>query len=73
MGVIEDVASIKHELEKIKEENKQRNLRIQELKKIKKANRALLSALLVSIVAFVFLLTYTIIITKCWQTSFAQI
>ena len=31
MGVIEDVASIKHELEEVKKENKEENKKIQEL------------------------------------------
>ena len=65
MGVIEDVASIKKELAEVKEENKKENIRIQELKKIRKANNKLLMALLVSIFAFIFLLIYTIIIVKC--------
>ena len=70
MGVIEDVASIKKELAEVKEENKKENIRIQELKKIRKANNKLLMALLVSIFAFIFLLIYTIIIVKCWQIWF---
>lgn len=65
MGVIEDVASIKKELAKVKKENEEEIKRIQELKKIKKANNTLLKALLVSIFAFIFLLLYTIIIVKC--------
>ena len=65
MGVIEEVASIKKELTEVKEENKKENIRIQELKKIRKANNKLLMALLVSIFAFIFLLIYTIIIIKC--------
>jgi cell division septal protein FtsQ len=64
MGVIEDVASIKQELEEVKNENKKESIRIQELNKIKKANRKLLKALLVSIFAFIFLLIYTIIIVN---------
>lgn len=64
MGVIEDVASIKQELEEVKNENKKESIRIQELNKIKKANRKLLRALLVSIFAFIFLLIYTIIIVN---------
>ena len=70
MGVIEEVASIKKELAEVKEENKKENIRIQELKKIRKANNKLLMALLVSIFAFIFLLIYTIIIIKCWQIWF---
>lgn len=70
MGVIEEVASIKKELTEVKEENKKENIRIQELKKIRKANNKLLMALLVSIFAFIFLLIYTIIIIKCWQIWF---
>ena len=70
MGVIEEVASIKKELAEVKEENKKENIRIQELKKIRKANNKLLMALLVSIFAFIFLLIYTIIIVKCWQIWF---
>lgn len=64
MGVIEDVASIKQELEEVKNENKKESIRIQELNKIKKANKKLLRALLVSIFAFIFLLIYTIIIVN---------
>lgn len=70
MGVIEDVASIKKELAEVKEENKKENIRIQELKKIRKANNKLLMALLVSIFAFIFLLIYTIIVVNCWQIWF---
>ena len=70
MGVIEDVASIKQELEEVKNENKKESIRIQELNKIKKANRKLLRALLVSIFAFIFLLIYTIIIVNYWQMLF---
>lgn len=65
MGVIEDVASIKQELEEVKNENKKENIRIQELNRIKKANRKLLKALILSIFAFIFLLIYTIIIVNC--------
>jgi len=65
MGVIEDVASIKHELEQVKNENREEILRIQELNKIKKANRKLLEALIVVIFAFIFLLTYIVIVVKC--------
>jgi len=70
MGVIEDVASIKHELEQVKNENREEILRIQELNKIKKANRKLLEALIVVIFAFIFLLTYIVIVVKCWQMLF---
>lgn len=70
MGVIEDVASIKQELEEVKNENKKESIRIQELNKIKKANKKLLRALLVSIFAFIFLLIYTIIIVNYWQMLF---
>lgn len=70
MGVIEDVASIKQELEEVKEENKKENIRIQELNKIKKANGKLLKALILSIFAFIFLLIYTIVIVNCWQMLF---
>ena len=42
MGVIEDVASIKHELEEVKKENKEENKKIQELSRIKKSNKKLL-------------------------------
>ena len=65
MGVIEDVASIKHELEQVKNENRKEILRIQELNKIKKANKKLLEALIVVIFAFIFLLTYIVIVVKC--------
>ena len=65
MGVIEDVASIKQELEEVKNENKKESIRIQELNKIKKANKKLLEALIVSIFAFIFLLIYTLIIVNC--------
>lgn len=70
MGVIEDVASIKHELEQVKNENRKEILRIQELNKIKKANKKLLEALIVVIFAFIFLLTYIVIVVKCWQMLF---
>lgn len=63
MGVIEDVASIKQELEKVKEENKIENIRIQEMNKIKKANRMLLKSLVVMIFAFIFLLLYTLLLS----------
>ena len=67
MGVIEDVASIKHELEEVKKENKEENKKIQELSRIKKANKKLLEALVISIFAFIILLVYTLIIVNCWQ------
>ena len=60
MGVIEDVATIREELEAVKEENEKEILRIQELNKIKKANKKLLKALMVSIFAFILLLLYTV-------------
>lgn len=62
MGVIEDVATIREELEAVKEENEKEILRIQELNKIKKANKKLLKALIVSIFAFIFLLLYMVAI-----------
>ncbi len=65
MGVIEDVASIKKELEEIKDENLKKNIKIQELNKIKKANRMLLEALSIAIIAFIFLLAYAIFIVNC--------
>ena len=65
MGVIEDVASIKHELEEVKKENKEENKKIQELSRIKKANKKLLEALVISIFAFIILLVYTLIIVNC--------
>ena len=64
MGIIEDVESIKKELEEVKEENEKEIIKIQELKKIEKANKMLLKALVVSIFAFIFLLIYTFIIIK---------
>ena len=64
MGVIEDVENIKKELEEVKEENEKEIIRIQELKKIEKANKMLLKALVVSIFAFIFLLIYTFIVIK---------
>lgn len=64
MGVIEDVASIKHELEEVKKENKEENKKIQELNRIKKANKKLLEALVISIFAFIILLIYTLIIVN---------
>lgn len=64
MGVIEDVASIKHELEEVKKENKEENKKIQELSRIKKANKKLLEALVISIFAFIILLIYTLIIVN---------
>ena len=70
MGVIEDVASIKKELEEIKDENLKKNIKIQELNKIKKANRMLLEALSIAIIAFIFLLAYAIFIVNCWQMWF---
>ena len=70
MGVIEDVASIKHELEEVKKENKEENKKIQELSRIKKANKKLLEALVISIFAFIILLIYTIIIVNYWQMLF---
>lgn len=60
MGVIEDVATIREELEAVKEENEKEIIRIQELNKIKKANKKLLKALIVSIFAFILLLLYTV-------------
>ena len=70
MGVIEDVASIKHELEEVKKENKEENKKIQELSRIKKANKKLLEALVISIFAFIILLVYTLIIVNYWQMLF---
>ena len=70
MGVIEDVENIKKELEEVKEENEKEIIKIQELKKIEKANKLLLKALVVSIFAFIFLLIYTFIIIKYWQKLF---
>ena len=70
MGVIEDVASIKHELEEVKKENKEENKKIQELSRIKKANKKLLEALVISIFAFIILLIYTLIIVNYWQMLF---
>lgn len=70
MGVIEDVASIKHELEEVKKENKEENKKIQELSRIKKANKKLLEALVISIFAFIILLIYTLIIINYWQMLF---
>lgn len=67
MGVIEDVENIKKELEEVKEESERENLKIQELKKVEKANKVLLKALVVSIFAFIFLLIYTFIVIKYWQ------
>lgn len=64
MGVIEDVENIKKELEEVKEESERENLKIQELKKVEKANKVLLKALVVSIFAFIFLLIYTFIVIK---------
>lgn len=64
MGVIEDVENIKKELEEVKEENEKENIKIQELKKVEKANKVLLKALVVSIFAFIFLLIYTFIVIK---------
>lgn len=64
MGVIEDVENIKKELEEVKEESERENLKIQELKKVEKANKLLLKALVVSIFAFIFLLIYTFIVIK---------
>ena len=65
MGVIEEVASIKKEIEEVKQENEKENLRIQELNRIKKANKKLLQALIVTIFAFILLLLYTIYIGWC--------
>jgi len=70
MGVIEDVASIKRELEEVKKENKEENKKIQELSRIKKANKKLLEALVISIFAFIILLIYTLIIVNYWQMLF---
>lgn len=64
MGVIEDVENIKKELEEVKEESERENLKVQELKKVEKANKVLLKALVVSIFAFIFLLIYTFIVIK---------
>lgn len=64
MGVIEDVENIKKELEEVKEESERENLKVQELKKVEKANKLLLKALVVSIFAFIFLLIYTFIVIK---------
>lgn len=66
MGVKDDVISIKKELEEVKKQSKKENLRVQELIKIKKANRKLQEVLLVTIFAFIFLLIVAIIV-KCWQ------
>lgn len=60
MGIIEDVENIKKELEEVKEENK----KIQELSRIKKANKKLLEALVISIFVFIILLIYTFIVIK---------
>lgn len=65
MGVIDDVASIKKELEEVKEETKKEKIRIQELNKIKKANKKLLKCLLITIFAFMLLLLYTILMSWC--------
>lgn len=62
MKIIDDVVSIKQELEQIKEENQKRNIKSQEIKKIEKANKKLLEALIISIFAFIFLLAYSILI-----------
>ena len=64
MGVIEDVESIKHELEEVKDESKKEKKKIQELSRIKKANKKLLEALVISIFAFIILLIYTLIIVN---------
>jgi len=66
MAVKDDVISIRKELEEVKNQSKKENIRIQELIKIKKANRKLQEILLISIFAFIFMLIYVIII-KCWQ------
>ena len=60
MGVIEDVVSIKQELEEVKQENKKESIRVQELEKLKKANKKLLKSLIMMIFAFIFLLVYTL-------------
>lgn len=73
MGVIEDVENIKKELEEVKEESERENLKVQELKKVEKANKLLLKALVVSIFAFIFLLIYTFIVIKYWQIMLMQI
>lgn len=65
MGVIEEVASIKKEIEEVKQETEKENLRIQELNRIKKANKKLLQALIIAIFAFILLLLYTIYIRWC--------
>lgn len=62
MKIIDDVVSIKQELEQIKEENQKRNIKSQEIKKIEKANKKLLEALIMAIFAFIFLLVYSILI-----------
>ena len=64
MAVKDDVISIRKELEEVKNQSKKENIRIQELIKIKKANRKLQEILLISIFAFIFMLIYVIII-KC--------
>lgn len=66
MGVKDDVISIRKELEEVKNQRQKENSRVQELIKIKKANRKLQEILLISIFAFIFILIYVIII-KCWQ------
>lgn len=64
MGVKDDVISIRKELEEVKNQSKKENSRVQELIKIKKANRKLQEILLISIFAFIFILIYVLII-KC--------
>ena len=64
MGVKDDVISIRKELEEVKKQSKKENIRVQELIKVKRANRKLQEFLLISIFAFIFLLIYAIII-KC--------
>lgn len=61
MGVIEEVVSIKQELEKVREESEKENIRVQELNKLKKANKTLCKSLIVMIFAFIFLLIYTFV------------
>ena len=61
MGVIEEVVSIKQELEEVREESEKENIRVQELNKLKKANKTLSKSLIVMIFAFIFLLIYTFV------------
>lgn len=64
MGVKDDVILIRKELEEVKNQSQKENSRVQELIKVKRANRKLQEFLLISIFAFIFLLIYAIII-KC--------